>query len=37
MTKAQLQSFLQQLFVDPSISVSSRLALEEYLYDLNAL
>jgi hypothetical protein len=36
MTKAQLQSFLQQLFAEPNISVSSRLAIEEFLYDLNA-
>ena len=37
MTKAQLQSFLQQLFADPNISVGSRLAIEEFLYSLNAL
>ena len=36
MTKAQLQSFLQQLFADPNISVGARLAIEEYLYNLNA-
>jgi hypothetical protein len=37
MTKAQLQSFLQQLFADPSLSVGARLAIEDYLYQLNAL
>jgi V8-like Glu-specific endopeptidase len=37
MTEAQLQSFLQQLFADPNISLGSRLAIENYLYDLNAL
>jgi hypothetical protein len=37
MTKAQLQSFLQQLFADPNISVGARLAIEDYLYGLDAL
>jgi hypothetical protein len=37
MTKAQLQSFLQQLFVDPNLSVGARLAIEDYLYELDAL
>jgi hypothetical protein len=37
MSKAQLQSFLQQLFADPNISVGTRLAIEEYLYELDAL
>jgi hypothetical protein len=37
MTKAQLQSFLQQLFADPKISVGAGLAIEDYLYELDAL
>jgi len=37
MTKAELQSFLQQLLADPNISVGARLAIEDYLYGLDAL
>ncbi len=37
MTKAQLQSFLQQLLADPNLSVGARLAIEDYLYQLDAL
>jgi V8-like Glu-specific endopeptidase len=37
MTTAQLQNLLKQLYADPNFSVGTRLAIEDYLYQLNAL
>ncbi|HJX62573.1 MAG TPA: serine protease [Polyangia bacterium] len=36
-TKPQLQGFLQNLFADPSINTNARLAIEDYLYLMDAL
>jgi len=35
--KAQLQGFLQDLLADPSINTNTRLAIEDYLYWMDAL
>jgi chloramphenicol 3-O-phosphotransferase len=37
MGKTQLQDFLQEMLADPSINVSTRLAVEDYLYRMDAL
>jgi hypothetical protein len=37
LTKSELQTFSQQLLADPNINVNTRLAIEDYLYQMDAL
>ena len=37
MSRSQLLTFLQQLFDDPSTNLNARLAIEDYLYRMDAL
>jgi hypothetical protein len=37
MSRSQLQTFLQQLFDDPSTNLNARLSIEDYLYRMDAL